>query len=111
MEHVRQAYASVAELYIELFGTSEKVHPDDLAFIEPTSGGSTRQRCSTWAAGPAIITGYLRSLGVDATGIDLVPEFIAHARAPTRTAGTSSGRWRTSPSPTIPSPASWPGTR
>jgi len=33
MEQVRQAYASVAELYIELFGSSQQVHADDLAFI------------------------------------------------------------------------------
>jgi len=33
MEQVRQAYASVAELYIGLFGTSQQVHADDLAFI------------------------------------------------------------------------------
>jgi len=31
--------------------------------------------------GPGHITGYLRSLGVDATGIDMVPEVIAHAQA------------------------------
>jgi SAM-dependent methyltransferase len=31
--------------------------------------------------GPGHITDYLRSLGADATGIDMVPEFIAHARA------------------------------
>lgn len=31
--------------------------------------------------GPGHLTGYLRSLDVDASGIDLVPEFIKHARA------------------------------
>jgi ubiquinone/menaquinone biosynthesis C-methylase UbiE len=31
--------------------------------------------------GPGHLTAHLRSLGVDATGIDLVPEFIDHARA------------------------------
>lgn len=80
MERVRQAYASVAELYIELFGTSEKVPADDLAFI----GRHLGDRSGTvldLGCGPGHITGYLRSLGVDATGIDLVPEFIAHARA------------------------------
>ena len=33
VEQVRDAYASVADLYIELFGTSQQVHADDLAFI------------------------------------------------------------------------------
>ena len=32
-ERVRQSYASVADLYIELFGTRQQVHRDDLAFI------------------------------------------------------------------------------
>lgn len=31
--------------------------------------------------GPGYITDYLRSLGVNATGIDMVPEFVAHAQA------------------------------
>lgn len=80
LEKVRQAYTSIAELYIELFGTSQQVHADDLAFI----GRHLASRPGTvldLGCGPGHITGYLRSLGVDATGIDMVPEFIAHARA------------------------------
>jgi SAM-dependent methyltransferase len=80
MEQVRQAYASVAELYIELFGTSQQVHADDLAFI----GRHLASRPGTvldLGCGPGHITDYLRSHGVDATGIDMVPEFIAHAQA------------------------------
>ena len=77
---MRDAYASVADLYIGLFGTSEQVHADDLAFISRhlsrTDGVVLDLGC-----GPGHITGHLRSLGVDAIGIDLVPEFIAHARA------------------------------
>jgi SAM-dependent methyltransferase len=80
LEQVRQAYASVADLYIGLFGTSQQVHADDLAFI----GRHLSSRPGTvldLGCGPGHITGYLRSMGVDATGIDLVPEFIAHAKA------------------------------
>ena len=80
MEHVRQAYASVAELYIELFGTSQQVHADDLAFIGRHLG-SRPGAVLDLGCGPGHITDHLRALGVDATGIDLVPEFIAHARA------------------------------
>jgi SAM-dependent methyltransferase len=80
LERVRQAYASVAELYIELFGTREQVHADDLAFIGRHLAGRSGTVLDL-GCGPGHITGYLRSLGVDATGIDLVPEFIAHARA------------------------------
>ncbi|KXK60312.1 methyltransferase type 11 [Micromonospora rosaria] len=80
VEHVRQAYASVADLYIDLFGASRHVHVDDLAFI----GRHLTQRSGTvldLGCGPGHLTGHLRSLGVDAHGIDMVPEFIAHARA------------------------------
>ena len=80
IEQVRRAYASVAELYIELFGASEKVHVDDLAFIGRQLAGRPGAVLDL-GCGPGHITGYLRSLGVDATGIDLVPEFIAHAQA------------------------------
>lgn len=80
MEHVRQAYASVADLYIELFGASGKVHPDDLAFIERHLGGRPGAVLDL-GCGPGHLTDHLRTLGVDATGIDLVPEFIDHARA------------------------------
>jgi SAM-dependent methyltransferase len=79
MEKVRQAYTSVAELYIGLFGTSQQVHADDLAFIgrHLASPGTVLDL----GCGPGHLSGYLRSLGVDATGIDMVPEFIAHAQA------------------------------
>ncbi|MBM0231335.1 class I SAM-dependent methyltransferase [Micromonospora sp. STR1_7] len=78
-EQVRQAYSSVAELYIELFGTSEQVHADDLAFIRRHLAGGSGPVLDL-GCGPGHITGYLRSLGVDATGIDMVPEFVAYAR-------------------------------
>ena len=110
MAQVRQAYGSVADLYIELFGTSEKVHADDLAFI----GRHLASRPGTvldLGCGPGHITDYLRSLGADATGIDMVPEFIAHAQAAYPGGATDSGRWRASTSPSTPSAASWPGTR
>jgi SAM-dependent methyltransferase len=86
IEQVRQAYASVAELYIGLFGTSRQVHPDDLGFI----GRHLASRPGTvldLGCGPGHLTDYLRGLGVDATGIDMVPEFIAHAQA-THPSGT-----------------------
>src|SRR4029453_10494292 len=80
MERVRQAYASVADLYIELFGTSRQVHADDLAFIGRHLTIRPGEVLDV-GCGPGHIPGHLRSLGVDATGIDMVPEFIAHAKA------------------------------
>lgn len=80
MEQIRQAYASVAERYIELFGTRQQVHADDLAFIGRHLAGRPGPVLDL-GCGPGHITDYLRSLGVDARGIDIVPEFIAHAQA------------------------------
>ncbi|GGQ71286.1 class I SAM-dependent methyltransferase [Couchioplanes azureus] len=80
VERVRSAYSAIADVYIGLFGTSRQVHAADLAFIGRhlaiRPGGVLDLGC-----GPGHLTGYLRSLGVDASGIDLVPEFIDHARA------------------------------
>lgn len=80
MDQVRQAYASAAERYIGLFGTSQQVHADDLAFIGRHLAGRPGPVLDL-GCGPGHLTDYLRSLGVDATGIDMVPEFIAHAQA------------------------------
>ena len=70
----------MAEQYIELFGSTDEVHADDLALIvrhlSIRPGAVLDVGC-----GPGHLTAHLRSLGVDATGIDLVPEFIDHARA------------------------------
>lgn len=79
-EHVGRAYASAADIYIERFGSTRQVHADDLAFISrhlaSRSGPVLDLGC-----GPGHLTDHLRAMGVDARGIDLVPEFIAHARA------------------------------
>lgn len=79
-ERVKDAYARVAELYIGLFGSTSKVEPDDLALIErhlATRPGPVLDV----GCGPGHLTAHLRSLAVDAIGIDMVPEFLAHARA------------------------------
>ncbi|WP_426503622.1 class I SAM-dependent DNA methyltransferase [Dactylosporangium sp. McL0621] len=80
VERVQQAYTSVAELYIELFGTAGKVHPDDLALVARHLGNRPGPVLDL-GCGPGHLTDYLRGLGTDATGVDVVPEFIAHARA------------------------------
>jgi len=80
LDRVRQAYASAAEAYIGLFGTREQVDPDDLAFIGRHLAGRPGPVLDL-GCGPGHLTDHLRSLGVDATGVDLVGEFIAHARS------------------------------
>ena len=68
----------MAKQYIELISGTQ-VHADDLALIARhlsiRPGAVLDVGC-----GPGHLTAHLRSLEVDATGLDLVPEFIDHAR-------------------------------
>jgi SAM-dependent methyltransferase len=80
MELVREKYGAMAGQYIERFGSSTYMHPDDLDLI--TRHLSIRPgSVLDVGCGPGHLTEHLRAHGVDATGIDLVPEFIEHARA------------------------------
>lgn len=80
LEAVRRAYGVMAATYTELFGTTAAVHPGDLALIErhltALPGTVLDVGC-----GPGHLTAHLRSAQVAATGIDLVPAFLDHARA------------------------------
>jgi SAM-dependent methyltransferase len=79
MDLVRNAYGALAAQYIDLFGSIDHMHPDDLDLITRhlvfQAGIVLDVGC-----GPGHLTQHLRSLGVDAVGIDVVPEFIDHAR-------------------------------
>ena len=77
---IQDAYSLRAEEYAARLGSMSMVHPSD------------RQLVSTWAdtlagpvldagCGPGHWTGYLTERGLDARGIDQVPDFIEHARA------------------------------
>ena len=80
MEQLRRAYAAAAEQYIALFGSVDHVHEDDRALI-------TRHlaKCPGTVldvgCGPGHLTAYLRSLDVDAIGVDVVQDFLDHARS------------------------------
>jgi SAM-dependent methyltransferase len=80
VEPVRQAYGALAKPYIERFGSTTSVHPDDLALIvrhlAVRHGTVLDAGC-----GPGHLAAHLCSLGVDARGLDLVPELVDHARA------------------------------
>ncbi|UGT57596.1 class I SAM-dependent methyltransferase [Nocardia asteroides] len=75
---VRSAYGAIHELYIELFGSPSHIDPEDTAFVlrHLTEGPVLDLGC-----GPGHFTQVLHAAGLAATGIDLVPEFVAHARS------------------------------
>ncbi|MGA9278426.1 MAG: class I SAM-dependent methyltransferase [Ilumatobacter sp.] len=79
MDEVGQAYDDMAEPYIDLVRTTE-VHARDLALIERhltiRPGTVLDAGC-----GPGHLTAHLRSLEVDAIGLDVAPRLIDHARA------------------------------
>jgi SAM-dependent methyltransferase len=76
---VQHAYSSVSHLYIDLFGSGQHEHPDDLRLIDHHLGQVTGPVLDL-GCGPGNLTGFLRARCPDVTGIDIVPEFIAHAR-------------------------------
>ncbi|MFY1577522.1 class I SAM-dependent methyltransferase [Verrucosispora sp. WMMD703] len=66
--------------YIALFDGGGQAHADDTALIRDHLAGLDGAVLDL-GCGPGHWTAYLHSLGVEVTGIDLVPEFIDHARA------------------------------
>lgn len=80
-EQLHGAYGRRAAEYSHLLGSMDQMDPRD------------REKITAWAqelpagpvldagCGPGHWTAHLRSLGVDISGLDLVPEFIGHARA------------------------------
>ena len=68
----------MADEYVELLGTIDAVHHDDLELITRRLSIPTGVVLDA-GCGPGHLTDHLRSLGVDAVGIDQVPEFISHA--------------------------------
>jgi SAM-dependent methyltransferase len=77
---VRDAYASMSEQYLGLFGGNGQDHPDDTALVRRYLTG-LHGPVLDLGCGPGHWTAVLHALGADVTGVDLVPEFIAHARA------------------------------
>ena len=76
---VRDAYGHVAERYIDLFDTIDAVKDVDLALIERHLTACTGPVLDL-GCGPGRLTDHLRTRGVDAIGIDVVPAFVHHAR-------------------------------
>lgn len=78
---MRAAYSSMAEQYIDLVDAGRwHDHEDDTALVRRHLTGLAGPVLDL-GCGPGHWTAHLHALGVDVTGVDVVPEFIAHARA------------------------------
>lgn len=80
LQPVRDAYSSLSEQYIGLFDGGWQDHEDDTSFVRRHLAGLSGPVLDL-GCGPGHWTAYLHALGADVTGVDMVPEFITHARA------------------------------
>ena len=79
---MRVAYSAVAAQYADLFDRGWPAQEDagDLALVERHLLGLPGPVLDL-GCGPGQWTAHLHARGADATGVDVVPEFLAHARA------------------------------
>ena len=77
---MREAYSSLSQQYIGLSADGWADHEDDTALVRQHLTGLSGPVLDL-GCGPGHWTAYLHSMGVDVTGVDMVPEFVAHARA------------------------------
>ena len=77
---VRDAYSSRAADYTAFVAGEWHRHEDDLALVHRHLVGRTGPVLDL-GCGPGHWTAHLHVQGVDVTGVDVVPEFVAHARA------------------------------
>lgn len=75
---MRDAYSSLSEQYIALFDGDFTT--DESALVRRHLTGRAGPILDA-GCGPGHWSGYLHAAGADVTGVDLVPEFLAHARA------------------------------
>ena len=77
---VRAAYSTMAAPYIALSDGGWPEHEDDTALVRRHLTGLPGPVLDL-GCGPGHWTAYLHSLGVQVRGVDMVPEFVAHAQA------------------------------
>jgi SAM-dependent methyltransferase len=80
LRQVRDAYSTMSQQYIGLFDGGRQDHDEDTALVRRHLTGLSGPVLDL-GCGPGHWTAYLHSLGARVTGVDMVPEFIAHARA------------------------------
>lgn len=77
---VQSAYAEWSEEYVEVAGAISQTHPSDRALVS-TWAESVTGTVLDAGCGPGQWTHFLAEQGLDVGGIDLVPEFVAHAKS------------------------------
>lgn len=77
---MRDAYSSKAQQYIDLFGGRWPDDEEDTALVRRHLAGLSGPVLDL-GCGPGHWTARLQGWGAEVTGVDVVPEFIAHARA------------------------------
>ncbi len=80
LQSVRDAYSSMSEQYIDLFDGGWQDHEDDTALVRRHLTGLAGPVLDL-GCGPGHWTAYLHSFGAHVMGVDIVPEFIAHAQS------------------------------
>lgn len=78
---VRDACGARAAEYIDLLGSVEQMSEADRVRIAEWAGTLGGGRVIDAGCGPGHWTDLLRRVGCDAVGVDMVPQFVAHARA------------------------------
>jgi SAM-dependent methyltransferase len=79
MTDVATAYSRRAAEYVDLLGSMAAVHPSDRQLIDSWSE-QVRGRTLDAGCGPGHWTNHLAARGLDIRGLDLAPDFVAHAR-------------------------------
>lgn len=79
LQPVRDAYSAMSEQYIGLVEDGSQEHKDDKALVRRHLSGLAGPVLDL-GSGPGQWTAYLHSLGADVSGVEMVPEFVEHAR-------------------------------
>jgi SAM-dependent methyltransferase len=80
MSIVGDAYTDRAAEYADVLGSMASVHPSDVQLVTSWGDRITGPAIDA-GCGPGHWTAHLAARGLDIRGIDLVPDFIEHARA------------------------------
>ncbi|MGW6691282.1 class I SAM-dependent methyltransferase [Streptomyces sp. NPDC054961] len=82
-EETRAAYDGIVELYASLFADRLETRPFTRSMIGTFAElvrGTGNPRAADVGCGPGHLTAMLHDLGLDASGLDLSPAMVAHAR-------------------------------